>query len=210
MTIHQSKGLEFKYVFVVGLSEGIFPSHRSIRDRKKAAEEEERRLMYVALTRAERALFLTESEGFCSATHSNKYPSRFLNEIKESLIKVEGDMDPTLLKGTKSLVELLEREINPPVSENVFSAGEEVEHKVLGKGTIISIDAEKCFCYVEFGDKKINLKCSVLSKIGNVMEKKNDDEEMSDDNGKVEKKNNCYEATIKIWEELSKSFLGCQ
>jgi DNA helicase-2/ATP-dependent DNA helicase PcrA len=167
MTIHQAKGLEFKYVFVVGLSEGVFPSHRSIRERKKAAEEEERRLMYVALTRAEKALFLTESEGFCSATHSNKYPSRFFNEIKESLIKVEGNMDPELLKGTNSLVELIGREINPLVSENTFSVGETVEHNVLGQGVIIYIDAEKGFCYVDFGDKRINLRSSILRKIKN-------------------------------------------
>ena len=60
MTIHQSKGLEFPYVFVCGLSEGIFPNHCSIRERRKNGEEEERRLMYVAVTRAEKALFLTQ------------------------------------------------------------------------------------------------------------------------------------------------------
>lgn len=59
MTIHQAKGLEFPYVFVCGMTEGIFPSHRAIRERREAALEEERRLMYVAVTRAERALFLT-------------------------------------------------------------------------------------------------------------------------------------------------------
>jgi len=57
MTIHQSKGLEFPYVFVCGLSEGIFPNHRSIREWRKKGEEEERRLMYVAVTRAKKGLF---------------------------------------------------------------------------------------------------------------------------------------------------------
>ena len=64
MTIHQSKGLEFKEVFVMGLTEGIFPSHRSIRERRQDGEEEERRLMYVAVTRAEKMLWLCESEGY--------------------------------------------------------------------------------------------------------------------------------------------------
>lgn len=84
MTIHQAKGLEFPYVFVCGLSEGIFPSHRTIRERKTNGEEEERRLMYVAVTRAEKALFLTDSEGYNYNSGFNKYPSRFLTEIKEN------------------------------------------------------------------------------------------------------------------------------
>ena len=81
MTIHQSKGLEFPYVFVCGLTEGVMPSHKTIRCRKKEGLEEERRLMYVAVTRAEKALFLTESEGYNFTTNTDKYPSRFLCEI---------------------------------------------------------------------------------------------------------------------------------
>lgn len=174
MTVHQSKGLEFKYVFVVGLSEGVFPSHRSIRKGKKRAEEEERRLMYVALTRAEKALFLTESEGYNASLRSNKFPSRFLSEIKESLLKVEGEMDPTLLKGTQSLVDLLEREINPSVSKDKFSVGEKVKHVILGQGTIVSVSAEDEFCCVDFGNKKINLKFSFIHKIENKESERND------------------------------------
>lgn len=101
MTIHQSKGLEFPYVFVVGLTEGIFPNHRTIRERKKNGLEEERRLMYVAITRAERALFLTESEGYNYSTKSDKYPSRFITEIGDGLIKLEGYIDPALITGCK-------------------------------------------------------------------------------------------------------------
>jgi DNA helicase-2/ATP-dependent DNA helicase PcrA len=72
MTIHQAKGLEFPFVFITGLSEGIFPNLRTIREWKKNGEEEERRLMYVALTRVEKALFLTESEGYNLSTKMNK------------------------------------------------------------------------------------------------------------------------------------------
>lgn len=98
MTIHQAKGLEFPYVFISGLSEGIFPNHRSIRERNKRAEEEERRLMYVAVTRAEKALFLTESEGYDHAARTEKFPSRYLLEIKDDLLQVDGDIDAELLK----------------------------------------------------------------------------------------------------------------
>ena len=92
MTVHQSKGLEFPVVFVCGLSEGIFPSHRTIRERKKNGEEEERRLMYVAVTRAQKALFLTESEGYNAVTRTEKFPSRFIKEVKDGLLKIEGDL----------------------------------------------------------------------------------------------------------------------
>ena len=162
MTIHQSKGLEFPYVFVCGLSEGIFPNHRSIRERRKNGEEEERRLMYVAVTRAEKALFLTESEGFNRATKSNKYPSRFLMEIGDSLLKVEGNIDPTLLEGTKSLVKQIEEEITLHTNITKFAVGDKVEHKVFGIGEIIEATPERDSYKVLFEKGKRNLVSRVL------------------------------------------------
>lgn len=142
MTIHQSKGLEFPFVFVCGLSEGIFPSHRTIRERRKRGEEEERRLMYVAVTRAEKGLFLTESEGYNSATRSDKYPSRFLREIKDGLVEIEGDLTKeqlnTLFDGTKNLIDELEIEINQPS----YQIGDKVAHKYFGIGEILDIMSE--------------------------------------------------------------------
>lgn len=165
MTIHQSKGLEFPYVFVCGLSEGIFPNHRSIRERRKNGEEEERRLMYVAVTRAEKALFLTESEGFNRATKSNKYPSRFLMEIGDSLLKVEGNIDPTLLEGTKSLVKQIEEEITLYTNITKFAVGDKVEHKVFGIGEIIEATPERDSYKVLFEKGKRNLVSRVLKHI---------------------------------------------
>ena len=142
MTIHQSKGLEFPFVFVCGLSEGIFPSYRTIRERKKRGEEEERRLMYVAVTRAEKGLFLTESEGYNFATSSDKYPSRFLCEIKDGLVEIEGDLTKKQLNklfiGTQGLIDELELEMNQPV----FQIGDKVAHKYFGIGEIIDIVSE--------------------------------------------------------------------
>lgn len=139
MTIHQSKGLEFPFVFVCGLSEGIFPSHRTIRERRKRGEEEERRLMYVAVTRAEKGLFLTESEGYNSEKNSNKFPSRFLHEIKDGLVEIKGDLTKeqlnTLFDGTQNLIDELEFEINPPI----YNVGDKVVHKYFGIGEIIEI-----------------------------------------------------------------------
>ncbi|MBQ3364887.1 MAG: UvrD-helicase domain-containing protein [Muribaculaceae bacterium] len=145
MTIHQAKGLEFPYVFVCGLTEGIFPSHRTIRERKKNGEEEERRLMYVAVTRAERGLFLTESEGYNSATRSDKFPSRFLKEVKDGLIEVKGDLTKeqmaVLFEGTKQVIEELDSE-SIPLN---FNVGDKVIHRAFGIGEIIEKSSDSSY-----------------------------------------------------------------
>ena len=157
MTIHQSKGLEFPYVIVCGLTEGAFPSHKSIRERKRSAEEEERRLMYVAITRAEKALFLTDSEGFDytrKTWKTRKLPSRFITEITDGLIKIEGNIDKSLFMKTKFLADKLCQELAYSPSSLSYSnadnptsgttdkvtplqPGDTVNHKVFGKGTIL-------------------------------------------------------------------------
>jgi DNA helicase-2/ATP-dependent DNA helicase PcrA len=88
MTVHASKGLEFPYVFIVGLEEGLFPYERE--GENDADKEEERRLMYVALTRAEKKLFLSAAAvrtvfGSKRAT----LPSQFLSDIDDSLMELE-------------------------------------------------------------------------------------------------------------------------
>lgn len=165
MTIHQSKGLEFLYVFVCGLSEGIFPNHRSIRERRKKGEEEERRLMYVAVTRAEKALFLTESEGFNSTTKSSKYPSRFLMEIGDNLLEVEGNIDPILLEGTKNLVKQIDEEVYPQLAIAGFAVGDKVEHKVFGVGVVIEATSGRDSYKVKFEKGTRNLVGRVLKRV---------------------------------------------
>ena len=138
MTIHQAKGLEFPYVFICGLTEGIFPSHRTIRERRKAGEEEERRLMYVALTRAEKRLFLTDSGGYNFSTKREKTPSRFILEIKKNLIDVDGPIDENAFSLTKTIVKDLDSEISRGVIKNTeFKDGDKVSHAVFGEGVII-------------------------------------------------------------------------
>lgn len=154
MTIHQAKGLEFPYVFVVGLSEGIFPNMRSIRERKKNGEEEERRLMYVAVTRAEKILFLTESEGYNAATGLSKYPSRFITEIKKNLFITEGEIDSTIWEGTKLTATYIDKVSNEEDDKSeIFQEGEVVNHEKLGKGIIISYDRNRDSYLVSFEDK---------------------------------------------------------
>ena len=90
MTIHASKGLEFDVVFIAGLEEGLFPQSRD--DMSLGEEEEERRLFYVALTRARKKVFLSQASMrtiFGSRTYN--LPSQFLADISEDLIEPEED-----------------------------------------------------------------------------------------------------------------------
>ena len=164
MTIHQSKGLEFPTVFITGLTEGVFPNHRSIRERRKDGEEEERRLMYVAVTRARGMLYLSESEGYLNDNGALKYPSRFLTEIPEVLLTVEGDPDPSLTEGTRNMVTLLNAELgeggDPPMSP-----GTEVEHRVFGRGVIVSFDPAAQSYRVRFGSTERDLVPRVLRRL---------------------------------------------
>ena len=171
MTIHQAKGLEFPYVFVTGLSEGIFPSMKTLRERKGDGEEEERRLMYVAVTRAERELFLTESEGFSAAARLSKYPSRFLREIKRSLFVTEGDMDELLWQESSRMVKTLGLEFNTdnnspdaPVraGDSSLEPGTRVKHEVLGEGTIVSYNEARGSYTVQFGNGTRNIRRNFL------------------------------------------------
>lgn len=90
MTIHAAKGLEFKTVFIIGLEEGLFPHQRSLTDLSEL--EEERRLAYVGITRAKESLFLSHAQSrFYFGAHQINLPSRFLDEIPESLTTKEGN-----------------------------------------------------------------------------------------------------------------------
>ncbi|MBR5964100.1 MAG: UvrD-helicase domain-containing protein [Bacteroidaceae bacterium] len=156
MTIHQSKGLEFPYVFVIGLTEGIFPNYRTIRERRRDGLEEERRLMYVAITRAKKALFLTESEGYNYMTKSDKFPSRFIAEISKDLIKVEGYIDPSLVQGCKDLISRFETEESKG-NDRSFQTGQEVKHELFGEGCVLSVNEERKSCEVKFSNKIRNI-----------------------------------------------------
>lgn len=164
MTIHQSKGLEFPTVFITGLTEGVFPNHRSIRERRKDGEEEERRLMYVAVTRARSMLYLTESEGYLNDNGALKYPSRFLSEIPGVLLTVEGDPGPALSEGTRNMVNLLNAELGE--GDNApMPSGTEVEHRVFGRGVIVSFDPAARSYRVRFGQTERDLVPRVLRRI---------------------------------------------
>ena len=185
MTIHQAKGLEFPFVFITGLSEGIFPNLRTIREYKKRGEEEERRLMYVAITRAERALFLTESEGFNVSTKMNKYPSRFLAEIKREMVVTEGVVPEELWRGTRKLIHVLDEEFDPhrPIDlgevdftaeraelKSPFHLGDTVVHAVFGEGVVRAANDEWTTFEVEFADGKVRSLRAAFLKLADLPE----------------------------------------
>ncbi|MGV2620498.1 UNVERIFIED_CONTAM: UvrD-helicase domain-containing protein [Halobacillus marinus] len=140
MTIHTAKGLEFPYVFLIGLSENILPNVRALRERKERALEEERRLAYVAVTRAEKELYLTESEGFQNGGQK-KYPSRFLFEVEEGLYESIGEMDPSLREEAEEYIRAAYRAPEP--TDSGFKKGERVKHPVFGEGVIEEIDGKR-------------------------------------------------------------------
>ncbi|MCR0432603.1 ATP-dependent helicase, partial [[Clostridium] innocuum] len=90
MTIHAAKGLEFDNVFVYSLCEGIFPNERSVGEGGQPALEEERRLAYVAFTRAKKQLFLSDSYGYSYVLDKIKTTSRFIKELPEDCIEDVG------------------------------------------------------------------------------------------------------------------------
>lgn len=135
MTIHSAKGLEFPQVFLVGMEENIFPHSRSLNDDEEM--EEERRLAYVAVTRAEEKLYLSRARsrtlyGFSSAN----LPSRFLAEISADLIDEIGKTQPKVQKRVSQ-----QRPTARPVG--TFAVGDKVQHKKWGIGTVVEVAGDE-------------------------------------------------------------------
>lgn len=139
MSIHMAKGLEFNYVFVVGLSEDVFPSFRSVSESGDDGMEEERRLAYVAFTRAKERLYLTDSQGFNFITNSPKMSSRFIEEIGSDHVEHAGN--PSKFKSKDYL------HLGPTIEEMIgdnevdeWNQGDFVEHDAFGKGVIVKVN----------------------------------------------------------------------
>ena len=147
MTVHAAKGLEFPYVFVCGLNEWIFPSQRS-RDWRDI--EEERRIAYVAFTRAGDGLFLTDSEGF-NFDGSPRVPSRFLLNIDARLFDHDGRIDPALWNITR-MYERVTDSYDLPPQEPVgeITVKSRVRHEVFGEGTVLGVSPDHRFYTVKF------------------------------------------------------------
>lgn len=150
-TVHSAKGLEFKVVFIVGMEEGIFPISRAS---SKADIEEERRLFYVAITRAQERLYITGTRNrYLYGTVKDSIPSRFLSEIgmerkvernsvRREILGYEysDDYEPSYNRTPKTEYKRAESRValnNPGTGD--FNVGDIVRHKKFGTGTIISL-----------------------------------------------------------------------
>lgn len=138
MTLHSAKGLEFPNVFLIGMEEGIFPHVRSLDDEQEM--EEERRLAYVGITRAEKNLFLTRARlrMLFGQTSSNP-PSRFLREIPADLMEVVGAtsrVDPPPPAVIRRPVRSM------PHTDDDWHLGDKVRHRKWGVGTVVKVQGD--------------------------------------------------------------------
>ena len=169
MTVHSSKGLEFRNVFVVGLEEGLFPSRMSMEDEKDV--EEERRLFYVALTRARDRLFLTSADSrmiYGQTIYSKN--SRFLEEIKD-FVEIE---DETVKSRAKTEGKPIPRPTNftgkiglgaKKEKAGSFNIGDKVIHKMWGEGTVVTLVGDDItIAFPSKGLKKLKASIAPLTK----------------------------------------------
>ena len=148
MTVHTAKGLEFPYVFLCGLNEGIFPSRKI---RTQEAMEEERRLAFVAMTRAQKRLYLSAAAGV-NFDESIRYISRFLLEIDEGLLEFASPLGEREKKEARDYIRATERYLGEAATGRhaEFAKGDKILHRVFGNGEIISVDEDKGAYIVQF------------------------------------------------------------
>ncbi len=189
MTLHASKGLEFPVVFLVGLEENLFPSYRAQDDDSEL--EEERRLCYVGITRAEKVLYVTHAK---NRNHYGRFESRrpsvFLNEMDQSLIEVMGDRPlSAVLRENKpketSFFDIKTTKKNPYFPQQAsytsdaktetksegktYSTGDKVMHKIFGEGMVVTVDTAGNTLTIVFdahGIKKLDPNIAPIKVIG--------------------------------------------
>ncbi len=148
MTIHNAKGIEYQYVFVCGMNEGIFPTYRANTSTKM---EEERRLAYVAFTRAELGLFITDAYGYNHSNKSDRFPSRFIYNIDQELYDRSGLINDLLEKRAKAFIDIDEKRLKRLLkSVNVFKVGANVKHQHFGKGVIMEVLQQESMYSIRF------------------------------------------------------------
>jgi DNA helicase-2/ATP-dependent DNA helicase PcrA len=141
MTIHTAKGMEFPFVFICGMNEGIFPSRKTITPEDM---EEERRIAYVAMTRAEKELFLSDSEGTAN-DGIFKYPSRFIFDAGTENLRFEHELDKTLIDQTTKVISYSEEQLRR--MGTILEPGTRIRHEIFGNGIITEVN-KKDACYL--------------------------------------------------------------
>jgi DNA helicase-2/ATP-dependent DNA helicase PcrA len=177
MTLHSAKGLEFRFVFIAGLEEGLFPHSRSFLS--EAEMEEERRLMYVGITRAKEKVYLlfTRERNIFGSLQANP-PSRFLDDIPEHLIEI-CDRDPAE-KNSRGILDKISRfsyvprrKKQPPIIlpkrkliKLSLKDGDRIIHEKFGPGLVIASSGDTLtVAFSQIGLKKISASIAPIKKI---------------------------------------------
>ncbi|MBI3429842.1 MAG: DNA helicase PcrA [Actinobacteria bacterium] len=169
MTLHTAKGLEFPTVFLTGLEDGIFPHSRTLGE--KSEIEEERRLAYVGLTRAQQRLYLTRAQSRSSwGAPSYNPPSRFLEEIPESVIEWRNKGISPSVARRRDLTVPPARPTGKVASPIELNVGDRVSHDTFGLGKVISLagDGNNAAATVDFGsagEKRLLLRYAPVEKL---------------------------------------------
>ncbi|WP_408070504.1 ATP-dependent helicase [Butyrivibrio sp. JL13D10] len=148
MTVHAAKGLEFPYVFLCGMNEGIFPSRKI---HTLEGMEEERRLAFVAMTRAKKRLFITEAGGM-NFEGIPRYPSRFILDIDPELIEFTQKPDNAMMTAVRKYIDNDSRHLKGAEKVNLIEPGKRVKHAILGDGTILEINGTEGCYLVQFDE----------------------------------------------------------
>jgi DNA helicase-2/ATP-dependent DNA helicase PcrA len=165
ITLHQAKGLEFPAVFITGMEEGLLPHRKSFGD--TAEMEEERRLCYVGITRAEKRLYLTRSYRRRLFGGSGNPPSRFLRDISPHLLRAEDSRDE---ESSGPPATVYSQTLTRPPGKPHLKTGDLVRHSKFGDGTVLDCLADRgdqivTVSFEEAGVKKLLLSMAPLEKI---------------------------------------------
>lgn len=156
MTLHSVKGLEYPYVFIVGCEESIFPHSRSLYDEVQL--EEERRLMYVGVTRAMHKLYLLAAkQRMLYGDYQSNPMSRFIEDIPKELMEATG-LEParSQVGAFDRRTEIVEEKHDPEIAEKKFKDGDRVAHASFGEGIVVERRGD--LVTVAFTDKAIGIK----------------------------------------------------
>ncbi|MCI0633433.1 MAG: DNA helicase PcrA [Actinobacteria bacterium] len=168
MTLHNAKGLEFGVVFIIGLEDGVFPHYRSMGE--PAQLEEERRLMYVGVTRAQQRLYLTHAwSRTLFGSSSFNPPSRFLGEIPGELLRSIDEAE--LGGGSGGSVSPIRDAVQGVRELPQVTAGDTVEHDKWGEGVVLAVsgsgtEAEVTVRFDDAGEKRLLLAYAPIRRVG--------------------------------------------
>ncbi len=146
MTVHAAKGLEFPYVFLCSMNEGVFPTKRA---NTRPKMEEERRLAFVAATRAQKRLYLTMAEGR-GLDGSPRYPSRFVLDIDSRLLEYTRPPREGLIREAREYIAASGARLGTGEPPETLPEGTRVRHSVFGEGTVLGADTDRQAHIIKF------------------------------------------------------------